>query len=71
MRYDILNFANLLSSKSVVSAELINQVYKEISEYEELSEKYHLKNNQVNASVAVISAKYQEMLLNGQIKKED
>lgn len=67
LRYDILNFANQISQAHQVSAELVDQIYEEITEYEELSERYQFKNNRVNASVNVIQAKYQELLQNGQI----
>ena len=71
LRYDILNFANQITLKSEVSAELISQVYREIHEYETLVKEYGFKNNQVNASVDVITRKYQEMLLQGKIVKNE
>ena len=67
IRANILNFANHLNEKTEVSAELISQVYREIGEYEFLVHNYGFKNNQVNASIEVITQKYQSMLLNGQI----
>ena len=71
LRYDILNFANKISGHERVSAELISQVYKEISEYDNLCVRYGFKNHQVTASVAVITAKYQEMLAEGKITNND
>ena len=67
IRYDLLNFANKISESERVSAELIRQVYREIHEYEYLVKSHGFKNNQVNASIDVITKKYQEMVLNGQI----
>lgn len=71
LRYDILNFANQITLKTEVSTELISQVYREIHEYESLVEDYGFKNNQVDASVGVITKKYQEMLIQGKILTED
>lgn len=71
LRREILTFANDLPHKESVSAELIRQVYKEINEYEELSKNHNFKNNQVNASIAVIQEKYMEMLAKGLIIEED
>jgi hypothetical protein len=71
LRFDILNFADRISKSEQISAELIDQIFREISEYEELSNKYKFSNNRVNSSVKVIQAKYEELLLLGKIIKED
>lgn len=71
IRYDLLNFANKISESERVSAELIRQVYREIHEYEYLVRTHGFKNNQVNASIDVITKKYQDMVLNGQIISND
>ena len=71
LRFDILNFADRISKSEQISAELIDQIFREISEYEELSHKYKFSNNRVNSSVKVIQAKYEELLLLGKIIKED
>ena len=71
IRYDLLNFANKISESERVSAELIRQVYREIHEYEYLVHTHGFKNNQVNASIDIITKKYQDMVLNGQIVSHD
>ena len=71
LRDDILTFANELSSKTHISEEYISNVYHKINEYEKLHEQYEFQNNQAPASIAAITVKYQEMLLNGQITKDD
>lgn len=70
LRFDILNFADRISKSEQISAELIDQIFEEISEYEDLARTYGFKNNRVNASIAVIHAKYQELLMLGKIVKE-
>jgi len=69
LRFDILNFADRIVNSEQISAELIDQIFDEISEYEELSHEYEFKNNRVNSSVKVIQAKYEELLKQGKIYK--
>ena len=69
LRNDILNFADRIPKSEHVSAELVEQMFDEIQDYENLVSVYNFKNNRVNASIAVITAKYQEMLLQGKITK--
>lgn len=69
LRDDILNFANQLSAKETISDELITHIYKKINMYEELQEKYKFQNNQTPASIAAITARYQQMLINGQVEE--
>ena len=69
LRFDILNFADRISKSEQISAELIDQIYDEITEYEELAETYEFKNNRVNASIVVIQNKYTELLGQGKIYK--
>lgn len=71
LRFDILNFADKISKSESITAELIEQVFDEISDYENLVESYNFKNNRVNTSIAVIQAKYQELLMQGKIVKGD
>ena len=67
LRFDILNFADKISKSESVMAEMIDQIFEECSEYEELSKKYKFKNNRVNSSIKVIQKKYEELLLTGKI----
>lgn len=71
LRDDILTFANELSSRTHISEEYISNIYRKINEYEKLHDQYDFQNNQAPASIAAITVKYQEMLLNGQITKDD
>ena len=71
LRYDILNFADRITKSESITAELVEQVFDEIQDYENLVEAYDFKNNRVNASMAVIQARYQELLMQGKIIKED
>lgn len=70
LRDDILSFANQLSSQDTINDELISHIYNKINTYEELQEKYKFQNNQTPASIAAITARYQQMLINGQVEKE-
>ena len=70
LRDDILGFANQLSSKDTITDELISHIYKKINTYEELQNKYKFQNNQTPASIAAITARYQQMLINGQVEEE-
>lgn len=67
LRDDIIKAANELSTKSQVSGEYISYIYGKINTYESIHEKYGFTNNQAPASIAAITAKYQEMLARGQI----
>lgn len=69
LRFDILNFADRISKSEQISAELIEQIFDEITEYENFVEAYDFKNNRVNASILVIQKKYEELLLAGKIVK--
>lgn len=69
LRYDILNFANQIVSAQQISAEMIDQIFDECSEYDKLSEDFGFKNNRVNVSMSVIKSKYEELLKEGRITK--
>lgn len=71
LRYDILNFANQIISMQEISSELIDQIFDECQEYEDLVSQYNFSNDRVNVSMKVIKDKYQELLVNGKIYKED
>ena len=72
LRYDICNFAVRISNNSEeISGDLIKNLYSEINEYEELTEKYKFKNNRVNDSIEKITQKYHEMLDQGLIKEDE
>ena len=69
LRYDILNFANAISNMNTISNEMIQQIFDECSEYENLSGEYGFKNDRVNVSISVIKDKYEELLREGKITK--
>ena len=71
LRFDILNFADRISKSESISSELVEQVFDEIQDYENLVSEYEFKNNRVNASIVVIQQKYQELLMQGKVFKED
>lgn len=72
LRFNICNFAVRVSSdEEEISADLIKNMYSEINEYEELTEKYKFKNNRVNDSIEKITQKYHEMLDQGLIKEDE
>lgn len=64
MRWRILDFATTLRNDHVADVEQFSNVLAVYDKYEQLIEEHKLVNNQVNASIAFIKTKYQE-LLNG------
>lgn len=71
LKYYIVSSANRIVRKEVVSEELIKGIYADINEYNELHMKYGFENDQVPASVAVITEKYKEMLKAGHVTHEE
>ena len=69
LRDNIISFANDLPNKKTVSEEIVENMYKKINFYHKLEKEYGFANSQAPVSIEVITRKYQEMLMNGQITK--
>lgn len=70
LRWRIINFANELPEREVVSLEVWNEVWDGIRKYEEMCEKYGYKNGQTTSSVNVITMRYESDIASGRIKEE-
>lgn len=70
LRWRIINFANELPEREVISLEVWNEVWDGIRKYEEMCEKYGYKNGQTTSSVNVITMRYESDIASGKIKEE-
>lgn len=70
LRWRIINFANELPEREVVSLEVWNEIWDGIRKYEEMCEKYGYKNGQTTSSVNVITMRYESDIASGRIKEE-
>lgn len=71
LRWRIINFANELPDREVVSLEVWNEVWDGIKKYEDMCEKYKYKNGQTTSSVKVITSRYEHDIALGKIIKEE
>jgi len=70
LRWRIINFANELPEREVISLEVWNEIWDGIRKYEEMCEKYGYKNGQTTSSVNVITMRYESDIASGRIKEE-
>lgn len=70
LRWRIINFANELPDREVVSLEVWNEVWDGIKKYEDMCEKYGYKNGQTTSSVNVITMRYESDIASGRIKED-
>lgn len=70
LRWRIINFANELPEREIISLEVWNEVWDGIRKYEEMCEKYGYKNGQTTSSVNVITMRYESDIASGKIKED-
>lgn len=71
LRWRIINFANELPEREIISLEVWNEVWDGIKKYEDMCEKYKYKNGQTTSSVKVITSRYEHDIALGKIIKEE